>query len=163
MPLVARLIDGRGPTGPNLVPQQDRPIGQLLSERVERETLNASIQGRSYVATSDLRPHQVRNSDEKGKRVGQTARMALALFDLDNTLLACDSDYEWGQHVRLGERLGLSRERIAAMRSRRVCRAGTRMASSWMREKGTVRFSSGISMTVSLAAYWSSPSRSATG
>ena len=23
--------------------------------------------------------------------------MNLALFDLDNTLLACDSDYEWGQ------------------------------------------------------------------
>jgi HAD superfamily hydrolase (TIGR01490 family) len=25
--------------------------------------------------------------------------MNLALFDLDNTLLACDSDYEWGQYL----------------------------------------------------------------
>ena len=25
--------------------------------------------------------------------------MNLALFDLDNTLLACDSDYEWGQFL----------------------------------------------------------------
>src|SRR5260221_13624010 len=25
--------------------------------------------------------------------------MRLALFDLDNTLLACDSDYEWGQFL----------------------------------------------------------------
>jgi HAD superfamily hydrolase (TIGR01490 family) len=25
--------------------------------------------------------------------------MKLALFDLDNTLLACDSDYEWAQHL----------------------------------------------------------------
>jgi HAD superfamily hydrolase (TIGR01490 family) len=25
--------------------------------------------------------------------------MRLALFDLDNTLLACDSDYEWGQYL----------------------------------------------------------------
>ena len=26
-------------------------------------------------------------------------RMRLALFDLDNTLLSCDSDYEWGQFL----------------------------------------------------------------
>ena len=25
--------------------------------------------------------------------------MRLALFDLDNTLIACDSDYEWGQFL----------------------------------------------------------------
>ena len=25
--------------------------------------------------------------------------MNLTLFDLDNTLLACDSDYEWGQFL----------------------------------------------------------------
>src|SRR3954470_21469091 len=25
--------------------------------------------------------------------------MRLALFDLDNTLLSCDSDYEWGQFL----------------------------------------------------------------
>jgi phosphoserine phosphatase len=28
-----------------------------------------------------------------------TRGMKLTLFDLDNTLLACDSDYEWGQFL----------------------------------------------------------------
>ena len=38
--------------------------------------------------------------------------MRLALFDLDNTLLACDSDYEWGQF--LVDRGVLDRERYEA-------------------------------------------------
>jgi phosphoserine phosphatase len=38
--------------------------------------------------------------------------MNLALFDLDNTLLACDSDYEWGQF--LVDRGGLKREEYEA-------------------------------------------------
>jgi HAD superfamily hydrolase (TIGR01490 family) len=38
--------------------------------------------------------------------------MNLALFDLDNTLLACDSDYEWGQF--LVERGVLGREEYEA-------------------------------------------------
>src|SRR6185295_18621223 len=40
------------------------------------------------------------------------ARMRLALFDLDNTLLAGDSDYEWGQF--LIDRGGLEREAYEA-------------------------------------------------
>jgi HAD superfamily hydrolase (TIGR01490 family) len=38
--------------------------------------------------------------------------MRLALFDLDNTLIACDSDYEWGQF--LVDRGVLDRERYEA-------------------------------------------------
>jgi HAD superfamily hydrolase (TIGR01490 family) len=38
--------------------------------------------------------------------------MRLALFDLDNTLIACDSDYEWGQF--LVDRGILDRERYEA-------------------------------------------------
>src|SRR5262249_51468527 len=38
--------------------------------------------------------------------------MRLALFDLDNTLIACDSDYEWGQF--LVDRGVLDRDRYEA-------------------------------------------------
>src|SRR5260370_225011 len=38
--------------------------------------------------------------------------MRLALFDLDNTLLACDSDYEWGQF--LVDRVVLDRDAYEA-------------------------------------------------
>src|SRR3954471_22135508 len=41
--------------------------------------------------------------------------MRLALFDLDNTLLSCDSDYEWGQF--LVDRGVLEREEYEAQNS----------------------------------------------
>src|SRR5436190_20642292 len=89
-------VSGCGRRAPRHAPGRRRRVVPARS-RAPRPGLAGLDPGRarSRIARAETPSHAA----ARARRIEDPGRMNLALFDLDNTLLAGDSDYEWGQFL----------------------------------------------------------------